>query len=81
MSSLVTEHDGQKQVRGERSEQHDAEEGPATVDLLDREVLLSREVDLVGELEEMCAGRHQRDCRQDEGGDLRSFQPHDTRSL
>src|SRR3546814_11200943 len=54
-----------------------AEKRPAAIDSLNDEVVFLRQADLVPEFEEMRAGRHERERRQHDGGELHDPQTHD----
>ena len=58
---LPPDQNGQSQVRRQRAEQGDAEQSPAAIDALDDEVRLLVEADLVRQLGQMRARRHQRE--------------------
>src|SRR5690606_3123564 len=61
----------QQEIEDERGEQDDAEKGPSAIDALDDEVLVSAELHLVRQLEEVRTGGSERQRREDDGQDLK----------
>src|SRR5262245_23416424 len=70
----------QRQIGDQRADQGDAEQAPAAIDVLHDEILLRRQVDLVGEREQMRAARYQRKRGEREREELNDFDGHDRHS-
>src|SRR5262245_52429950 len=70
----------ERQIGDQRAKQDDAEQAPAPVDVLHDEILVRRQVDLVGELEQMRAARYQRKRREREREKLNDFEGYDRNS-
>ncbi|HET8973867.1 MAG TPA: hypothetical protein VFN63_11325 [Pseudolabrys sp.] len=63
-ATLPAHGPGERKICEDRSEQHDAEQRPAAVDVLHHEIIGFAEKNLVRQREQMRAERHERQCGQ-----------------
>src|SRR5262245_10612795 len=69
-----------RQIGDQRTDQDDAEQAPAAIGVLHDEILLRRQVDLVGEREQMRAAWYQGKRGERERKELNDFEGHDRNS-